>query len=201
MDMSVLFTMIGKGAISQEEFIVKNEEISRAIANWKDNIDSDLQDPRYLVTDFGNARPLDPNDIVNPYRHGLLYGGPLFPINVSTIDWYSLSLMHQYQTGLILGQTGPNPTLAQKAFCVCELFEAMEFWPGSPKGSIIACQASMGIASLFLPRDNRHNMWVRRKFATIESNGFVSLNSPLLPLLLLLTFYTPIQTKTQSTNI
>jgi len=193
--MSVLFTTIGRGAISQEEFIAKNKEISKAIANWKDNIDPALQDPRYLVTDFSNARPLDPHDIVNPYRRGLLYGGPLFPINVSTIDWYSLDLMHRYQTGLILGQTDPNPALAQRAFCVCEMIEAIEFWPGSPKGSILACQASMGIASLFLPRDNRHNMWVRRKFATIESNGFVSLNSPLFPLPLFLTFPLPSKSK------
>jgi len=168
--------MIGKGAITQEEFIIKNQEISKAIADWKENMDPALQDPRYLVTDFSTSRPLDPEDIVNPYRPGILYGGPLWPINVSTIDWYALDLMHQYQTALILGTSGPSHALALRAFCTCELFEAIEFWPGSPKGSVLACQASLGIASLFLPRDAKHSMWVRRKLATVESNGFVKPN-------------------------
>lgn len=173
--MSVLFTMIGKGAISKEEFIIKNEEVTKAIADWKDNIDPALQDPRYIVTDWGSAPSLDPDNIVNPYRPGVLYGGPLWPFNISTMDWLSVGLMHQYQTALILGETGPNHALVLGAFRVCELFEAIEFWPGSPNGSVLACQAAVGIASLFLPRDEKHNIWVRRKFATIESNGFVPL--------------------------
>lgn len=181
MDMSVLFNMIGKGLISKEEFIIKNQELAKEIADWKESIDPAIQDPRYLVTDYSNAPPLDPQSIVNPYRPGILYGGPLWAINISTIDWYALDLMHQYQTALILGTSGPNHALTRRAFCTCELFEAIENWPGSPKGSVIGAQASLGIASLFLPRDARHSMWVRRKFATIESNGFVKPSSSVPP--------------------
>ncbi|TVY90139.1 Sterol uptake control protein [Lachnellula willkommii] len=64
----------------------------------------------------------------------------------------------------------PNSIIAYKT---CQLFEALENWPGSPPGTVIACQASLGIACLFLPRDNRHALWARRKFALIESHGYI----------------------------
>lgn len=78
--------------------------------------------------------------------------------------------MHQYQTALTL-KTQPSVELEKKAFATCQLYEALEYWPHSPPGTILAIQASLGIACLFLPRDETHSMWARRKLATIESNG------------------------------
>jgi hypothetical protein len=106
-------------------------------------------------------------------------------INFCTIDWYSIDLMHKYQTALTM-QTQPSQELGLKAYASCQLFEAVEFWPGSPNGSILACQASLGIASLFLPRDETHAMWARRKLACIESNGLVLLMHLYLAILLMI---------------
>ncbi|EFW99042.1 c6 zinc finger domain containing protein [Grosmannia clavigera kw1407] len=63
--------------------------------------------------------------------------------------------------------------LAQLAFGACQIFETVERWPASPPGVVIALQASVAIAALFLPRDSRHRMWIRRKFALIESMGYI----------------------------
>lgn len=170
MDMSMLFAKKGKGEISNEQFIAENNEVSRRIANWKENMDPALQDPRWRVTDFTGSPPVDPEDIVNPYIPGTMLYGPLWSMNKCMIDWYSVDLMHRYQTALIL-QSSPSQELAIKAFATCQLFEAIEYWPQSPQGSILSCQASLGIASLFLPRDRLHGMWCRRKLAVIESHG------------------------------
>lgn len=78
--------------------------------------------------------------------------------------------MHKYQTALTL-ETPPSAELGMKAYATCQLYEALEYWPHSPPGTVLACQASLGIACLFLPRDKKHSMWARRKLATIESNG------------------------------
>ncbi|KAH7383719.1 hypothetical protein BKA64DRAFT_646894 [Cadophora sp. MPI-SDFR-AT-0126] len=172
MDMSLLFARRGKGDISDEQFCVENEIIARRIEEWKSKMDPALQDPRYLVTDFSGARPLDPEDIVNPYIPGVLYSGPLWVMNVAIIDWYAIDMMHKYQTALTM-QTQPSPELIMKAYASCQLFEAVELWPQSPPGTVIACQASLGIACLFLPRDKTHSMWARRKLATIEMNGYI----------------------------
>jgi hypothetical protein len=170
MDLSLLLAKKGKGEISDEQFINENGVIDRRIKEWKTKMDPALQDSRFLVTDFSGARPLNSDDIVDPYIPGILYSGPLWAMNVATLDWYSINLMHKYQTALIM-KTQPSADLGLKAYASCQLFEAIQSWPGSPPGAIVACQASLGIACLFLPRDGRHAMWVRRKLATIESNG------------------------------
>lgn len=170
MDMSILFARKGKGEITHEEFLAENEVITKRISDWKDKMDPALQDPRWRVTDFTGAPPFDPNDIVDPYIPGTLYYGPLWSMSKCWIDWYAIDLMHQYQTALTL-QSQPSKELAMTAYATCQLFESVEYWPGSPKGSIVACQASLGIASLFLPRDKQHSMWCRRKLAVVESHG------------------------------
>ena len=171
-DMSLLFARKGKDELSDEQFLVENAIIARRIEEWRSKMDPALQDPRYLVTDFSGARPLDPEDIVNPYIPGVIYSGPLWVMNIAIIDWYAIDMMHKYQTALTM-QTHPSADLGMKAYASCQLFEAVEFWPQSPPGTVIACQASLGIACLFLPRDETHSMWARRKLATIESNGQV----------------------------
>lgn len=172
MDMSILFARKGKGEITQENFLAENNTIDQRITNWKENMDPALQNPLYRVTDFTGARPLEPDDIVDPYIPGTLLAGPLWAMNKCMIDWYSVGLMHKYQTALTL-QTQPSKELAMKAYASCQLFEAIEYWPQSPPGSLLSCQASLGIASLFLPRDHAHGMWCRRKLAVIETQGYV----------------------------
>lgn len=170
MDMGKVFARIGKGEISFDQFIQENEAVGRRIDAWKTEMDPALQDERYLVNDFSDARHVDLNDIVNPYIPGKIFYGPLWTMNVSTIDWHSIWLMHKYQSALIM-QMQPSPELGEKAFDCCRLLESVEFFPGSPPGTIVAMQASLGIAALFLPRDEVHSMWVRRKLASIESQG------------------------------
>jgi hypothetical protein len=169
-DMSTVFARMGKGEITFDRFVSENESVGRRIAAWKTEMDPALQDERFLVYDFSAAPPVDPNDIVNPYIPGKIYQGALWPINVSIIDWYSIGLMHKYQTALTM-KAQPSPQLTIDAFESCQLFEALELFPGSPPGTVLALQASLGIAALFLPRDERHSMWARRKLATIESHG------------------------------
>lgn len=170
MDMSLLFAKMGKGEMTPEQFVKENGDIGRRIEEWKSKMDPALQDPRYLVTEFSGSRRLDPDDIVDPYIPGTLYDGPLFVMNIATIDWYSIDLMHKYQTALTL-RTQPGQELGMKAWATCQLFEAIEFYPQSPPGAVLSIQASLGIALLFLPRDLQHAMWARRKLATIEANG------------------------------
>jgi hypothetical protein len=170
MDMGTVFAKIGKGEITFDQFASENRLIGTRIQQWKTEMDPALQDSQYLVREFTSARPVDPNDIVDPCVPGIIYNGPLFVMNICVIDWYSIDLMHSYQTALTM-QKQPGPELGHVAYETCRLFEALEFWTGSPPGTVLAVQASLGIACLFLPRDDRHSMWARRKLAVIEANG------------------------------
>ena len=86
------------------------------------------------------------------------------------MDWTSLEMVHKNQTSKVLQQQTPSdlPLLALE---ICRLFEAIEYWPQSPPGAVLAAQASLGVAAIYLPKDDRYTMWCRRKLAKMESLG------------------------------
>ena len=109
-DMASVFAKKANGGVSHEQFLSENKVIWRRIKEWKVKMDPALQDRRFLVTNFKGARPLEPDDIVDPYIPGTIYSGPLWVMNVVMMDWYSIDLMHKYQTALAL-KTSPSADL------------------------------------------------------------------------------------------
>ncbi|KAL8935717.1 MAG: hypothetical protein Q9211_004549 [Gyalolechia sp. 1 TL-2023] len=171
MDMALLFAKLPSGAISFPEFSRENVLLAQRISDWKQSLEPLLSDDRYLVTSFENASPRDKDDIVDPYRPGGLFQGPLWRMNFLMMDWLGTNILHTYQTALVMKQPVPAG-LVDSALEVCRLFETVEYWPGSVPGSVLSAQAGLGIAALFLPKDARHTVWIRRKFAVIESQGY-----------------------------
>ncbi|KAL8935439.1 MAG: hypothetical protein Q9216_005421 [Gyalolechia sp. 2 TL-2023] len=171
MDMALLFAKLPSGAISFPEFSRENVLLAQRIRDWKQSLEPLLSDDRYLVTSFENASQREKDDIVDPYRPGGLFQGPLSQLNFLMMDWLGTNILHTYQTALIMKQAVPAG-LVDSALEVCRLFETVEYWPESAPGSVLSAQAGLGIAALFLPKDERHTMWIRRKLAVIESNGY-----------------------------
>lgn len=169
-DMAVLFGKISAGKISMDEFLAESEHLSQNITNHKSAILA-LNESEHRVTSFPNAEPLGPDDIVNPYVPGGLFREPLFFLNYAWIDWYSMKLMFTYQTALILQRPLP-PELETWALEQFRIFEAIYRWPESPPGAVMGTHASVGIASVFLPKDQRHMMFARKKLAQLEQMGY-----------------------------
>lgn len=174
LDMALLFAKLKVGGITLPEFQTGNEVVTARIRNWGESLRPLLTDERYIATSFEGAPKQDEDDIVDPYRPGGLFRGPLFPMNFVLVDWLGTNIMHTYQTALITGRPAP-PGLLEMALELCRVFESVEYWPESEKGSILQAQAGLGIAALFLPKDERHTMWIRRKLAKIEGQGYVFL--------------------------
>ncbi|KAL9005401.1 MAG: hypothetical protein Q9188_001843 [Gyalolechia gomerana] len=171
MDMALLFAKLPSGAITFPDFSKENMLLAQRIRDWKQSLEPLLSDDRYLVTSFENASQRDKDDIVDPYRPGGLFQGPLWRMNFLMMDWLGTNILHTYQTALIMKQPVPAG-LVDSALEVCRLFETVEYWPGSAPGSMLSAQAGLGIAALFVPKDERHTMWIRRKLAVIESQGY-----------------------------
>ncbi|KAI1142292.1 hypothetical protein F5Y05DRAFT_220805 [Hypoxylon sp. FL0543] len=171
-DMSILYARGGRGEISGEDFAAEHSRITNRLYEWKANLDPALTDPHYRVTDFEHKTPLDEDDIVDPYKPGYLYDFPLFSTTVLTSEWHSILVMHKSQEAFALQQK-PSDELRGLAYAICEIFEAVQFWPSAPNGALIPIQPCLAIAALFLPRDNKHHMWLRRKYAMLESLGYV----------------------------
>jgi Fungal specific transcription factor domain len=171
LDLAALLSKFPRGQISREDFVAESEKLSQRMDVLRQRIQA-LNDDYYTVTDFPAKQPLGPSDIVNPYLPGGLFRDALFPLNYIWTSWYGTDIMRQYQNSLMLQQELPA-RLDSSALELCRIFETIERWPQSPEGGALGAISALGISALFLPKDQRHTMWLRRKFAAIEQNGFV----------------------------
>lgn len=168
-DLTVLFAQFARGAISMESFTAGTNGFAEQIRTWKESLDPVFKDDTYTVKSF-DGKKADSEDIVNPYLPGGMYKEPLFTFNFMLMDWHSLNIMQKYKTASLLKQP-PPPEAKDSALEICRLFEAVEYWPGSPQGAHLKAQGSLGLAILFLPKDEKHIMWCRLKLAKIEGLG------------------------------
>ena len=169
-DMAMLFAKMSRGEITVEDFMRDNALITQQISSWMDGLKPFMNDSRYLVTSFDSARQRDPKSIANSDTPGGLYQRELWSVNFLLLDWTAMEMMHQGQTALMLQQE-PPPKLRLLASEICRLFEAIEHWPHSPPGAVVAAQAVIGLATPYLPTDEHHTMWCRRKLAKVEGLG------------------------------
>ncbi|OCL02839.1 hypothetical protein AOQ84DRAFT_303910 [Glonium stellatum] len=171
-DVAILFSRKSKGLMSDEVFATELADIDRRFSCFERDIDPILLDPSAQVKDFTGAPPRQPSEIVNPYEPGLLYSGDLWTTNYLLLDFWSIDIMYKLQLTMVQRRP-PPPELIHRAYRTCQLFEAIELYPGAPPGAVIEAQASFGIATLFLPKDERHVNWFRRTFARIETLGYI----------------------------
>ena len=170
MEMSMLFGRGARAEVTEAEYAVEHARLSGALTAWREGWDSAQEDPAYLVRDFPSDQALDPNDIVNPFAPGVLYHPPLFASTILSCEWHSIVLMHESQAAA--ESTGEaRQRLTDHALAICRICETVEFWPLSPAGSLIILHPSLAMASLFVPRDARHHLWIRKKFALLETMG------------------------------
>ena len=171
-DMSLMIAKATRGQIDPDKQKEEHAEIGRALMEWKENWDSALVDPTYLVADFERQQPENPDDIVDPYCYGVLYRPPLISSTILEIEYRSVMIFHHSQsTAVPLEQMFAE--IGKHGYIICQYFETLEFWPKTPRGALHVVLACVAIAAMFLPRDSRHMMWSRRKMATIEQTGYV----------------------------
>jgi hypothetical protein len=161
MEMTLLYSKGAKKEVTEDEYIAEHRRLSAVIDGWKDSLDPTLTDASFLVADFpGNQIP-NPDAIVNPFAPGVLFRPPLFASTILASEYHSIALMHGSQGASKLTQEA-RATLVERAYAICQICESVEFWPHSPAGSLIILQACLSIAALYVRRDPRHHMWIRR---------------------------------------
>jgi hypothetical protein len=170
MEMPLLYAKGAKQEVTEEEYTAEHRRLAAAWDDWKNSWDPALTDAAYAVTEFpGNQTP-HPDDIVNPFTPGVLFRPPLFAATLMTCEYHTVALMHASQSALKLTDEDRAKAM-ERAYAICEIAGAVESWPHSPPGSLIVLQSCLAIATLFMPRDPKHYMWLRRKFALGETIG------------------------------
>lgn len=169
-DVALLFAAKTKNSISDEQFASKTRDLLSYCAAFNRTLDTAFADKRTFVKNLPTAPPPSADDITDYRDPNFLYGGPYFTLNFVLMDFWSLELMFKYQLAMAQRQQ-PSIELAQMALKKCKGFEAIQYCDQGPPGAILGCQASLGIACLFLPKDQKHTNWCRRKIAMIEQKG------------------------------
>ena len=172
-DVALTFASKTKNNISDEEFMTQIANLMQQFDTFGETIQTAFTDPSCFVKSFGSEATQSEDDITDFLDPNFLYEGELFTMNYVLIDFWAIELMFKYQLAMAQRQPPQPPPsrLLDLSLKNCKMFEAIEVYDKGPRGAVLGCQASLGIASLFLPKDKRHTDWCRRKFALIEQNG------------------------------
>ncbi len=170
MDMSMLYAMGAKQEVSEEQYTAEHRRLGVAWDEWKASWDPALTDAAFLVTEFPGDVTANPESVVDPFTPGALFRPPLFASTVMTCEYHSIAIMHGSQSAGMLTEE-ERSRLTGHAYAILQICESVELWPQSPASSLVILQSCLAIAALFVPRDARHHMWIRRKFALLETMG------------------------------
>ncbi|KAI0553473.1 hypothetical protein F4679DRAFT_473112 [Xylaria curta] len=173
MDMSLLYAKSSRGEIPAEAYDEEYDNISTQLREWWDGLDPAIKDSNYLVTEFPYRQPLTDDDIADPYKVGSLYHFPLFSTTILLMEWHSISIMHKSRPEGYALEQEPSNELRQLALSACEMYEMVRLWPETPTGATMTVQACLAIACLFIPRNQKYHMWMRRRYASLEATGYV----------------------------
>jgi hypothetical protein len=172
-EMSVLYSTTVNEEISEPDYSREHRRIVDRLLEWKQALDPRLSDPALAVQIESLKRPVDSMDIVNPYEPNLVFKPPFFHTTLVNIEWHALMVLHISQAKSV-SREALGPELEKHGYAICQYFEALECWPETPTGTIMLLQQAVTLASVFLPQDERHSMWLRRKQALIETMGYVA---------------------------
>ncbi|KAH7121191.1 hypothetical protein B0J11DRAFT_551654 [Dendryphion nanum] len=172
-DASDLFSRKARGLSSDAEFMTQLPIVSEKMKSLE-TIDPVLLDAKDYVTDL-QGKP-DPDDIVDPYEHNVIWKGDRWTSNYLLLDMYGIVLMWHVQISMAMRKPF-DPEATKLAWKACQVFEAVCLYQDAPPGAIIEAHATMAIATLFLPKDPQTIQWSRRIFAKVESSGYIYSNT------------------------
>lgn len=170
MEMSLLYSKGANQNILEDEYMAEHRRLSAVIDGWRDSWDPALTGAAFLVADFPASQSPDPDEAASPFVPGVLFRPPLFAASILAAEYHAIALMHGSQSARALTDDA-RVALAERAHAICQTVEAVERWPHSPAGSLVVLHSCLAIAALYVRRDPPHRMWIRRKFALLETMG------------------------------
>ena len=170
-DMNLLFAKLPQGDIAMEEFVKENEQVAKRMSVGKKHLDMLIAEAASSTRKTVAGGDSDSSrGVIKPLMPGGIFTKGLWTLNIMLMDWYGVEIMHKYQSALLQRQQPPSE-LAKLALEMSSMIEAIDCWQEGPPGAVLSAHAHLGIAALFLPKDNERTMWCRRKLARIEGMG------------------------------
>lgn len=169
-DVALLFGAKSKGHIGDAEFAIESAKLEEQFADMHYLLKTTFADTRKTIKSFPNAPTPDPNHFLDSTDPEFLYADELYTWNFIQIDFWAIEMLFKSQMCTARGQP-PSEEVIGYAFKICKMFEALQYAAEDQKAVILGAQASLGIAVLYLPPEERYTMWARHKYALIEACG------------------------------
>lgn len=173
---SIMSAQRSANQITLEEFVQESQATLQRCQDWWDSLDDSvlyaaesLPPRRYINSDDTDDEEICP---INPAP---LYTDDRWGVNFLLCDYHGLLILLNHQLALTNNpdhqvSLADTKTLADNALRICEVIAAMEAYPDTPAGSILAAQAPLGLAALWIPREYRG--WMQRQLANCEQMGY-----------------------------
>lgn len=168
MEISILTARRSQHQMTIEEFLRESQRLLQACSDWWNGLDPVLLDGAEEVASLTGGNPED----ACPFKPAKVYKGARWAVNFLQCDYYGLIIMLKHQITLTSGLS-PEKDLSELAMKICNLLAGIEAYPDSPSGALLAAQAPLGLAALWIPNNKRYRRWIQKQLAKIEQMGFV----------------------------
>lgn len=171
LDMCSLYSRQKSGLIAEEAFLAEHKRLTILLREWRDSLDPRLTDPAHLAT-----IPVTEHQLFNyANNRAPIYEGYWSFMTILLAEWHAVALIHLcHVSGNSLAETSELlGNLSQNAEAICQTIEGAENWPPAPKGMLSMLHPSLSLAAIWLPRTPQKYIWLRKKFAWLESSGYV----------------------------
>jgi hypothetical protein len=176
-DIFSLFSKANSGELSDADVAEQLAYYSDILENFESDLPAAMVNPNCLVTDFTGAPPRDPEDIFDAYEPGLIYGGECFPTNQLILNFLGLRIIYETRVATMLKRNPRADFIKHTVMRIGKMINAIHYWPGAHKGSILTFRANVSLVAFLLPPGQRQKNWAKKKFAAIEAEGYVDLLS------------------------
>lgn len=170
-DMCLLRARYRSGQIPEKIFQAEHRKFSLLLREWRDHLSPVLTEP---------ARFAEGEKTECPLFHFFEDGPPIYDesrafMTLYITEWHSIVLLHLCrvsddslaEASLILGSQSEN------AEAICQILEGAEKWSAAPKGMLTMLHPTIAMAALWLPMSPQRHVWLKEKFAWLESSGYV----------------------------
>ncbi|KAL7276103.1 hypothetical protein RUND412_000921 [Rhizina undulata] len=168
---SILTAQRTQGAITVEEFMKEGAELMVACRGWWENIDATV----VAGAEDVQIPPCSDPEEACPFKPAKLHKGIRWAMNFMILDYYGLIVMLKHQMALTneLVLESDMTELGEYAIQICSVLAAIDSYTEAPAGALLAAQAPLGMAALWLPSNRRYRRWIQKQLAKTEQMGFV----------------------------
>jgi hypothetical protein len=159
-----LTALKSKDTLDPQELEDEGRKLQNGLLNWCQTLDPALR----LSMTTVKEQPVDADNYC-PFLPADIYVGGAWTANMLMCDYYGLMLMLAHQ--MSASHEGIERVLSDYAMKICGIIGAMDVYQQNSAGWLLTVEASLALASIWVPPKQEYRAWIRKQLAQIEATG------------------------------